>query len=117
MGLGKQSCEEQPRLPLASKLLLLVLRCLGPRFVLGGITLSHADEEPFSREAAREVILTLPPAEFGRRVPLSDGRRLAGIPLAPEWCARRAPAPHRNYDRARSRRVPDSSLVPTASRS
>ena len=32
----------------------------GPRFVLGAVTLSNVDEEPFSRAAAREVVITLP---------------------------------------------------------
>lgn len=39
----------------------------GPRFVLGAITLSNADEVPFSRSAAREVILTLPQEEDAKK--------------------------------------------------
>ena len=33
------------------------------RFVIGGITLGHADEHPISREAPREVLITLPRQE------------------------------------------------------
>lgn len=35
----------------------------GPRFVIGGVTLGHTDEHPFSREAPREVLITLPKRE------------------------------------------------------
>ncbi|MBM3277644.1 MAG: CehA/McbA family metallohydrolase [Candidatus Handelsmanbacteria bacterium] len=32
----------------------------GPAFLIGALTLSHLEEEPFNREATREVLITLP---------------------------------------------------------
>ncbi|MBI2502296.1 MAG: CehA/McbA family metallohydrolase [Candidatus Latescibacteria bacterium] len=39
----------------------------GPPFLIGALTLSHLEEEPFCREAAREVVITLPQAEDAGR--------------------------------------------------
>jgi hypothetical protein len=58
----------------------------GPRFVVGAVTLSHVDEEPFSRSAAREVVITLPQAEdserrFGLEVEVDRGVATYPYPL------------------------------------
>lgn len=72
----------RPEQPLES----ITIEPAGPRFVVGAITLSHGDEEPFSREAAREVILTLPQAEpvgkqFGLEVDVDRGVATYPYPL------------------------------------
>jgi len=64
----------------------VTIEAAGPRFVVGAITLSDMDEEPFSREAAREVILTLPLAEpaakqFGLEVDVDRGVATYPYPL------------------------------------
>jgi hypothetical protein len=58
----------------------------GPRYVVGAITLSHLEEEPFSRSAAREVIITLPKEEdatkrFGLEVEVDRGVATYPYPL------------------------------------
>jgi hypothetical protein len=58
----------------------------GPRYVVGAITLSQLEEEPFSRSAAREVIITLPREEdatkrFGLEVEVDRGVATYPYPL------------------------------------
>jgi hypothetical protein len=58
----------------------------GPRFVVGAVTLSHVEEEPFSRAAAREVVITLPREEdatkrFGLEVEVDRGVATYPYPL------------------------------------
>ena len=48
----------RPEAPLAA----IELVGTGPAFIVAAITLGHLDEEPFCRDAAREVVITLPRA-------------------------------------------------------
>jgi hypothetical protein len=61
------------------------IEAAGPAFLLAGITLSHLDEEPFCRTAARTLKITLPqPADSGRPFDLrvAVDRGVATFPYA-----------------------------------
>ncbi len=53
----------RPDVPLEA----VIVHATGPKFVLAGITLGHLDEEPFVRDARREVLITLPRPEDAER--------------------------------------------------
>ena len=63
----------------------------GPGFLIGGITLGHRDEHPISREATREVIITLPQEEDAEKpfdLEVDVDRGIATYPYAlPEQSA------------------------------
>lgn len=63
----------------------------GPGFLIGGITLGHRDEHPISREAPREVIITLPQEEDAEKpfdLEVDVDRGIATYPYAlPEQSA------------------------------
>jgi hypothetical protein len=71
-----------PDRPLVS----VTLEPAGPRFALAAVTLSHVEEQPFSRQGAREVVITLPQSEdagkrFGLEVEVDRGIATYPYPL------------------------------------
>ena len=95
---GRRQCEAFPGNPASFQLWAwsnphpeavidrIEIKSLGPRFVIGGITLGHADEHPFTRDGMETIKITLPQSEdaesaFGLEVEVDRGVATYPYPL------------------------------------